>query len=698
MTDMFSDFQDLPFNLEALIEDSVSQILKHEDPQLFVSWLRNNIEHYYTAPVTRQGSMFDSVEELHPDEVILDLDMLGKLAVNFASMIWNGMPLPSNHFKPKPIPLPGRNEPCHCGSGKKFKQCCAQLPIMSSLSANELWPLIFEKLDKKTSTQAIRENHVPTESLAVIAAEYLESDQAKKAVMILAPLFEGEIRKTKNDAEFAMTVLCNAYDELGNKKKKINLLKTIIDSVPKSPLRSGAWQRMATIRMDSGDADGAWQAFQHAQRDDPKSLSLGLLEVQILIAQGLVEKAKQRADFWVRQMRRSGVPEDEPQMAFMIEVSMNPVEAFAEFEMDMVDDAGLLLKQWLEMVQQRPLPDYSISNEDQMQQDDDGMDSIRNGLLSHGLDDEQVELAIANMKNEFEEGIDEDEFPFDDDLSEFIPFHLQTPASIQKIELEWHRKFPLAKPFSTHDGPFSDENPWELNTELDWSNWLMEHPQAFDSVDILDDLATALVFHPQFGSGWVYDLLMTPILQRSEAIVDRVMQAEGVTELPWIVDTNRPALRALSRQVNMAVMNAEPDEILFRSLKLLSINPTDNHGFRIFAMNQLIIAGRDEEALELADKFPEDLNPEVTFGKILVLYRLNRKKEAVQELGEALEFLHKIPRYLMAQRIKKPQLKTDSVQYGGDDQAWLYREVMRDEWINTPGALEWLKIAERAFS
>lgn len=24
----------------------------------------------------------------------------------------------------KALPLPGRNEPCFCGSGKKFKKCC----------------------------------------------------------------------------------------------------------------------------------------------------------------------------------------------------------------------------------------------------------------------------------------------------------------------------------------------------------------------------------------------------------------------------------------------------------------------------------------------------------------------------------------------------------------------------------------------
>ena len=39
----------------------------------------------------------------------------------------------------------------------------------------------------------------------------------------------------------------------------------------------------------------------------------------------------------------------------------------------------------------------------------------------------------------------------------------------------------------------------------------------------------------------------------------------------------------------------------------------------------------------------------------------------------------------------------DGVKYGGDDQAWYYREEMRDVWLQTPGVLEWLKNAEKAF-
>ena len=90
------------------------------------------------------------------------------------------------------------------------------------------------------------------------------------------------------------------------------------------------------------------------------------------------------------------------------------------------------------------------------------------------------------------------------------------------------------------------------------------------------------------------------------------------------------------------------------------------------------------------------MNPEVSFGNVLALYRLGRKKEALEELCNALEFLGKIPRYLTAKRVRKPKLHPDTIQLGGDDQAWLYREEMRDVWLQTHGALEWLKTAVKA--
>ncbi len=37
------------------------------------------------------------------------------------------------------------------------------------------------------------------------------------------------------------------------------------------------------------------------------------------------------------------------------------------------------------------------------------------------------------------------------------------------------------------------------------------------------------------------------------------------------------------------------------------------------------------------------------------------------------------------------QLNQHGVSYGGKDQAWIYREEMRDCWLETPDCLKWLK-------
>ncbi len=296
----------------------------------------------------------------------------------------------------------------------------------------------------------------------------------------LPPLFDGNIRKTGDDAEYALTLLCNALDDLGHKKKKIALLQKIIDTVPRSPLRSGAWQRLATIRMDNGDVDGAWEAFQHGQRDDPGSTGLGLLEVQILNAQGQNEKAGQRADFWVRQMRRAGMMDDDPPLAFMIEVARDPMGAFTDFGLESVDDAGLLLKQWLESGQDRPVPEYTIGEEvlSAGPGGDDGMSALRKQLSSHGMDEEQIRQALDDLQNELDDPVDDKE----DDLVEegFLSAppmkSLQPPPGLDKLELEWHGIYPLEKPFSVHETPTGGDDPWGILEEEAWAGWLQDHP------------------------------------------------------------------------------------------------------------------------------------------------------------------------------------------------------------------------------
>jgi len=696
------DLDDFPFDLETLIEYAIEQILAHEDPQLFITWMREHFYDYYTGADGRQPGLFSEPPGSDPNQFVMDSEMARALAINFASMIWNGVPLPSNHFKPQPMAMPKRNDPCHCGSGKKYKHCCAQLPPMPTISANDIWPIIFKKLDKDVAARAIRENHVPIDALGMIACDYLDLDKPKKVVTLLEPLFEGAIRKTKDDAEYALTLLCNAYDELGYHKKKTALLQTIIDSVARSPLRSGAWQRQATIRIDNGDEDGAWAAFQNAQRDDPNSISLGLLEVQILNAQGRNEKTRERADFWVRKMRRAGLEDDEMPLAFLIAVSENPTEAFADMGLEMDDDAGLLLKEWLTTVAGRPLPEYNIADESTPTEfnEEDSMAMLGKQFTSYGMDQLQVDEALQEFKNRFQEPEDDDN---EDDSGENLfavesnGRLLEAPEQVRQLEQEWQHIYPLDKPFSIHETPFGEDDPWDVFEEMEWENWLLNNPAAFDSLDILDDLATALMLHPQIGAAWLEETMLKPILRRAEDILEKLLAVAPDTQLHWVKPENRPALRALSRLVQLALLDGDRNAALLRAQRLIAINPHDNHGFRMIVMNQLIHENRDEHALELAEKFPNDMNPEVAYGRVLVLYRLGMQKEAVEALGNSLEYLGKIPRYLIAKRVKKPKLDPNGTMLGGDDQAWYYREEMRDVWRQTPGAIDWLKKAEKAF-
>ena len=315
-------------------------------------------------------------------------------------------------------------------------------------------------------------------------------------------------------------------------------------------------------------------------------------------------------------------------------------------------------------------------------------------------DQQQLDEALQKFKKQYNETEDSDtEDDFDEDL--FIVESkgrlLEAPEQVKQLEQDWHHVYPLDKPFSVHETPFGEDDPWDLIEEMEWVSWLLNNPAAFDSLDILDDLATALMLHPQIGAAWLDETMLKPILQRAEAILEKLLAAATDTQLHWLMAENRPPLRALSRLVNLAMFNDDQNEALLRAQKLIAINPHDNHGFRMIVMNRLIYDNRDEDALELAERFPNDMNPEVAYGKLLALYRLGRQKEAVEALGNSLEYLGKIPRYLIAKRVKKPKLNPDRVMYGGDDQAWYYREEMRDVWQQTPGAIDWLKKAEKAF-
>jgi hypothetical protein len=251
--------------------------------------------------------------------------------------------------------------------------------------------------------------------------------------------------------------------------------------------------------------------------------------------------------------------------------------------------------------------------------------------------------------------------------------------------------FPLEKPFSVHDQPFDELEVWSDDREGQWSGFLRTHPESFDSLDILDDLATALARHPQAHAPGLDDLLLAPVLSRHSAIIAHACPGNAQVALPWVIVENRSALRGLVRGFQWYIARGEREPALATAERLVRLNRDDDHCVRFILMNEYLRGGRDEQALALAEQYPRDLAPETRFGAVLALVRLQRMQEAERALHTARCDLPKTAEYLLPARVRRPKLHQGTIAAGGDDQAWFYRDEMRSVWQQTPGALEWLR-------
>jgi hypothetical protein len=157
-------------------------------------------------------------------------------------------------------------------------------------------------------------------------------------------------------------------------------------------------------------------------------------------------------------------------------------------------------------------------------------------------------------------------------------FKLVAPPELVRIQQLWHDVFPLLKPFSDQDQPFCGDGVWEPRVEARWCAFLRQHPEAFDSLDILDDLTTAVGRHAQAQSRWVDALLLAPLLTRTAALVEAACQDTAEVVLPWTLEENRPALRGLFRLFQQQLGHHDQAAATATAHELLRLNPADPLG------------------------------------------------------------------------------------------------------------------------
>jgi len=224
-----------------------------------------------------------------------------------ARFYWRHLPHPLNHWQPHPVTDPGRNEPCYCGSLRKYKQCCEPLAdeLRHSALAYEMEIMLLDQLFEalpKTRLKQLLINIPPPAALAGEIAEILfEQDVAFNLIIAMLEASLADLEHLDARAELAYEILLNLFpDGFSNKKKCLWLERGL--NCRDTTLRCAAMHRQISALADQGDYPKAWALFQQTLRLQPDNPSHAHLELILLWNQGRQSEAIGRADFWLRKL------------------------------------------------------------------------------------------------------------------------------------------------------------------------------------------------------------------------------------------------------------------------------------------------------------------------------------------------------------------------------------------------------------
>ena len=602
-----------------LLHVAAGVILKHEQPGPFLEWAENY------AP------------ELAPALFAMAPEAPARLSLAriLARAIWNATPLPSNGFRPRPLPEPGRNDPCFCGSLRKYKHCCGAVGRPPIPFAPET--MLVEILERWPASRfgEIPRARLSPEVLSHVASEWLEQGQAERARQLLEPLFD-DVERLDARAEHAFDVLADVYFTLGQSKKKAALIERV--AAARSPeLRVAALQRQCTVLSDEGRRDEAWRVFQRAQRDCPNHPAFSHLEVLLLLSEGRVAEVVERAKFWIARLARENAEDYHGIIEFLREVVADPHAAM--MKISSARTPGLARLQ---------------------------------GLLTELAPPAKV---FYDLHRDPEGRV------------ALVP----TKAARTLIQ-RWDKVFP---PLSASLTAVTSEGPYAWDDEIvdRWLDFLDRHPQAFDAIEILDGLVFALRQLPDSGQRWLNQQVVEPLLVRAVRVLDRTLETHGAreAEVPWVIWDNRPALRLLANLIYLHLdHDADAAALPLLERMVYTLNPNDNHGLRELLSRVYLKLGQPEKVLTLAARYPGDTMAALVWNRVLAFYRLGRAKEAAAALKAARRDSSNVYKFLCAEKIAKPRLTPGYVTYRGRDEAWYYRDEHLDLWREA-GALEWLK-------
>ena len=546
--------------------------------------------------------------------------------------IYNATPLAEAGFQTRRLALPGRNEPCLCGSGRKYKHCCLALEGTLDLSDYNMLRHVLDSVPKRRFA-ALPASRVDPFAVCDTARQWQDEGDDVRAAALLEPWFSGDA-PLADRLEPLFEQLMDCYLALGQEGKRTRLLAAAIARGARG-LRSAALQRQSTVLADRGDLEAAWQSFRDAQREDPEDPNLATLELTLLVSRGEIEQARERAHFWISRLERRRDPELRDFIGFLRKAQADPRAAMAEG--DLKGNPGL--ERFADLLAAAPGP--------------------------------QAHYALAERGE--------------------AGSVLEPGAALAATESRWRKVFPQTKPGLSATQHDSDEM-WDAPAP--WLDLLGRDALAWQSFDVLDDLAMAVeVLQPLGAGATILDPLLERGAALLELHLSTA--AQGST-LQWGWPANRPALRMLAHRAHRAAAEMDRDASAERFVdaaeRLLALNPDDNQFVREPLTRAYLARGQPEKVVALTDRFADDLcGP--TLNRILALLRLARRGEALTALRDAAQDHRVAIEMLLADAPRQPRSgRGPGITVGGKEEAWEYRAAQRALW-QRDGSLDWLRAA-----
>jgi len=393
-----------------LLTVAAGRLVKDDDPAAFADW-------FVKAAPTLMPELFCKARD----------------PAHFARVLARGLygitPLPRHGYVAQRLPQPGRNEPCFCGSGRKYKQCCAQFDSAMPFPEVNMLRYMLDASSRDVFV-ALPASRVRIDAVADTARQWLDEGRDKQVVALLEPWFGGAA-PLGSRLEILFDTLMDAYLQLGRPRKRKALIETVLARGDRQ-LQSAAWQRRAVMASDQGQHEPAFEAFREAQRLDPDAPSLTHLEIMLLIGAGRMQQARERAKFWLaRAQRDRDFPP--PLLDLLRRAAEDPAEAVLD-------------------VQERRVP------------------------------------ALATLRA-FPREMPPPEVRHDVMLDADGIGHLRAQPPLAKAEAKWRKHFVQAKPPLTALG---GDNAIAFADSDKWLALLKREPLLWQSFDVLDDLTMAV--------------------------------------------------------------------------------------------------------------------------------------------------------------------------------------------------------------